>query len=127
MPPVVLGYDVEHRKPGTFGAESCAVPQPGVELGSGGIEPIRCQSPWSAGDLWARYSPDVEDSILADFALDSGWASEVREFGEDAVDRCVAIDGLDPGDQRAGSFDRYVQRVTASSSRLFWQSTRRPK
>jgi hypothetical protein len=33
------------------------------------------------------------------FALDSGWAGEVREFGEEAVDRCAATDGLDAGHQ----------------------------
>jgi hypothetical protein len=44
---------------------------------------------------------------MADFALDSGWASEVREFGEDAVDRCAASDVLDAGDQHAGGLGRY--------------------
>jgi hypothetical protein len=44
---------------------------------------------------------------MADFALDSGWAGEVREFGEDVVDRCAASDGLDAGDQRAGGLGRY--------------------
>jgi hypothetical protein len=106
-PPVVpLGYDVERRRPGTLGAASCAILQHGVELGFGDSEPIRCQSPWLAGDRWAGCSPDVVDSIMADFALDSGWASEVREFGEDAVDRCAASDGLDAGDQRAGGLGR---------------------
>jgi hypothetical protein len=37
---------------------------------------------------------------MADFALDSGWPCEFREFGEDAVDRCAVSDGLDAGDQR---------------------------
>jgi hypothetical protein len=86
---------------------SCAILQHGVELGFGDSEPIRCQSPWSAGDRWARYSPDVVDSIMAVFALDSGWAGEVRESGEDAIDRCAASDGLDAGDQRAGGLGRY--------------------
>jgi hypothetical protein len=50
-PPVVLlGYDVESRRPGTLGAASCAVPQHGVELRFGDSEPIQCQSPWSGGD-----------------------------------------------------------------------------
>jgi hypothetical protein len=89
-----LGYDVERRKPGTLGAASCAVPQRGVKLDFGDSEQIRCQLPWSAGDRWARYSPDGVDSIMADFALNSGWASEVREFGQDAVTRCAASDGL---------------------------------
>jgi hypothetical protein len=44
---------------------------------------------------------------MADFALDSGWASEVREFGEDAVDRCAGSDGLYVGDQCAGGLARY--------------------
>jgi hypothetical protein len=57
----------------------------------------------------ARYSPDVVDSIMADFALDSGWRSEVREFGEEAVDWCAASDGLDAGDQSAGGLGRYGQ------------------
>jgi hypothetical protein len=50
------------------------------------------------------------DSVVAHFALDSGWASEVREFGEEAVDQCAASDGLDAGDQRAGVLGRYRQR-----------------
>jgi hypothetical protein len=59
----------------------CAVPQHGVEFGFGDREPVRCQSPWSAGDRWAHYRPDVMDSAVADFALDSDWASEVRKIG----------------------------------------------
>jgi phage-related minor tail protein len=38
---------------------------------------------------------------MEDFETDSGWASEVREFGEEAVDRCAASVGLDAGDQSA--------------------------
>jgi hypothetical protein len=98
---------VGRRKPETLEAATCVVPQHGVELGFGDRQPIRCQSPWSAGDQWARYIPDVVDSIIADFALDSGWASEVREFGEDAVDRCTTNDGADAGDQSAGGLGRY--------------------
>jgi hypothetical protein len=44
---------------------------------------------------------------MADIALDSGWAGEVREFDEDAVDRCAASDSLDAEDQRAGGLGRY--------------------
>jgi hypothetical protein len=58
----------------------------------------------------ARYIPDVVDSIMADFALDSGWVCEDREFGEEAVDRCGASDGLDAADQRAGGLGQYGQR-----------------
>jgi hypothetical protein len=83
--------------------------QHGVELGFGDSEPIRCQSPWSAGDRWGSYSPDVVDRIMADFALDSGWAREVRKFGE-SVDRCATSDDLDAGAQRAGGLSRYRQR-----------------
>jgi hypothetical protein len=36
-------------------------------------------------------------SGCAHFALESGGASVVREFGEEAVDRSAAIDGLDAG------------------------------
>jgi hypothetical protein len=39
---------------------------------------------------------------MADFALNSYGASEVREFGENALDRCAASDGLDTGDERTG-------------------------
>jgi hypothetical protein len=106
-PPIVLGNDVECRRPGTLGAASCAILQHGVELGFNDSEPIRCQSPWSASDRWARYSPDVIDSIMADFAMDSGWAGEVREFGDVAVDRCAPSDGLDAGDRRAGGLGLY--------------------
>jgi hypothetical protein len=39
---VLLGYDVERRKPGTHGAASCAVRQHGVELVFGDSKPTRC-------------------------------------------------------------------------------------
>jgi hypothetical protein len=55
----------------------------------------------------ARFSPDVVESVKADFAQGSDWASEVRDFGEDAVVRCAARDGLDAGDQRAGGLGLY--------------------
>jgi hypothetical protein len=45
--------------------------------------------------------------VVAHFALDSGGASEVREFGE-VIDRCTATDGLNAGDQRAGCLGRYT-------------------
>jgi hypothetical protein len=50
------------------------------------------------------------DSAIADLTLDSGWASEVREFGEEAVYRCAASDGLDAGDQRVDGLGRYRKR-----------------
>jgi hypothetical protein len=34
------------------------------------------------------------NSAVSYFALDSGWAGEVRELGEEAVDRNAASDGL---------------------------------
>jgi hypothetical protein len=80
----------------------CAIPQHDFELGFGDGEPIRCQSPRSASDRWAQSRPDVVDRVVADFALDSGWMSKVRELGEETVDRCAAEDGLIAGDQRAG-------------------------
>jgi hypothetical protein len=39
------------------------------------------------------------DSVVAHFALDSGWAGEVLEFGEETVNLCAATDGLDAGNQ----------------------------
>jgi hypothetical protein len=44
------------------------------------------------------------------FALDSGWASEVREFGEETVDHCATSNGLDVEDQRAGGLGPYGHR-----------------
>jgi hypothetical protein len=108
-PPVVfLGNDVMCRRPGALGAASCGVLQHGVELGFGDSEPIRCQSPWPADDRWPRCSPNVVDSIMVDFALDSGRPCEVPVFGEDAVDRCAVSDGLDAGGRCVGGLDRYV-------------------
>jgi hypothetical protein len=48
------------------------------------------------------YSPDVMDIVVTHFALDSGWASEIREFGEEAVDRRAVADGLHAWDLCAG-------------------------
>jgi hypothetical protein len=39
------------------------------------------------------------DGVVAHFALNSGGSSEVLEFGEEAVDRRAATDGLDAGGQ----------------------------
>jgi hypothetical protein len=85
----------------------CAVPQHCVELGFGDGEAIQCQSPRLAGD---RCSPDVMDHVMADFVLDSGWASEVQEFGEEAVYRCAVSDGLNTGDQCVGVLGWYGRR-----------------
>jgi hypothetical protein len=46
------------------------------------------------------------DNVVEHLALDSGWASEVREFGEETVDRCAVTDGLHALDQGAGCFGR---------------------
>jgi hypothetical protein len=107
-PHVVLFWnDVECRRPGSVGTARCTILQHGVEIGFGESEPIRCQSRWPACEPWPSCSPDVVYSIMADFALDSGWGGEVREFGKDAVDRCAVSDVLDAGDQRVGGLDRY--------------------
>jgi hypothetical protein len=37
--------------------------------------------------------------VVAHFAMDSGGPSEVREFGEEAIDRCAATEALDAGNQ----------------------------
>jgi hypothetical protein len=66
-------------------------------------------------------------SVVAYFALDSVWASEVREFGEESVDRCAASDVLDAGDQRARGFGRHRQRSDPVQKAVFRQSTRRPE
>jgi hypothetical protein len=52
----------------------------------------------------------VVDRVVADFALDSGCMSEVRELGEETIDRCAANDGLNGRDQRAGGLGWYGQR-----------------
>jgi hypothetical protein len=49
------------------------------------------------------------NSVMVDFAQDSGWASEVWEFGEQAVNRCASSDCLDAGDQRIGGMGWYRQ------------------
>jgi hypothetical protein len=41
----------------------------------------------------------VVDGIVAHFALNSGRPCEVREFSEEAVDRCADTDGLEAGSQ----------------------------
>jgi hypothetical protein len=51
----------------------------------------------------------VVDRVVTDLSLYSGGASEIRELGEETVDRCVANDGLNAGDQRAGSLGWYGQ------------------
>jgi hypothetical protein len=50
------------------------------------------------------------DGVVAHLALNSGWAGEVREFGEKAVDRCAVADGLHAWDMCAGCFGRDKQR-----------------
>jgi hypothetical protein len=124
---VLLGNDVQRRTPGTLGAAGCAVPQHGVILGFGNGQVVRCQSPQSAGNRWARSSPDVVGSVVADFALNSSCASEVRELGEVAIDRFAASDGFNAGISALALWAGTDRDVTPSRSRLFRQSTRRPK
>jgi hypothetical protein len=64
---------------------------------------------------------------VAEFALGSGWASEVRELSEETVNWCVANDGLNAWDQRAGGLGWFEQRRDFFKKRLFRQSTRRAK
>jgi hypothetical protein len=73
---VLLVYDVDSGSPGTLGAASRTFP------------------PWSAGDRWARYHPDMMNGTVAHLALDVGWAGELRELNEETVDRSAASDGL---------------------------------
>jgi hypothetical protein len=73
---------------------SSAVRQHVIEFSFVYSEPVRCQSPWSAGDRWAWYGPDVMNSVVAHFALDSDLESEGWEFGEEVVDRCAVTDDL---------------------------------
>jgi hypothetical protein len=35
--------------------------------------------------------------VMADFALDPSWSDEVREFGEEGVDRSTAADDFHAG------------------------------
>jgi hypothetical protein len=126
-PPVVLfGYDVERRRPRTLGAASCAVPQHGVELGFGDSEPIRCQSPWSAGDRWARYSPDVVDSIMRT----SRWTAAGRvRSGNSARRLSISVPPLmvlTLGISALAAWANTDSDMTPSSSR-FRQFTKRPK
>jgi hypothetical protein len=51
----------------------------------------------------------VVDRVVTDFALDSGWTREIRELGEETVERCAANDGLNAGDHRAGGLGWYGQ------------------
>jgi hypothetical protein len=69
------------------------------------------------------------NSIVVYFSLDSGRVSEVREFSEEAVNRCAAIDGLDAGDQfsELAAWASTDNDVTSSSGRLCLQSTGRLK
>jgi hypothetical protein len=39
----------------------------------------------------------VVEGVVAHFALNSDRPCEVREFDEEAVDRCAGTDGLDAG------------------------------
>jgi 3-methyladenine DNA glycosylase AlkD len=43
-------------------------------------------------------SPDVVDSVMADFVLASSWADEVQELSKESVDWCAVSDGLNVGD-----------------------------
>jgi hypothetical protein len=54
---------------------------------------------------------------MTDFALDSVFASEVLEFGDEAIDRCAASDGLDAGDYALAAWAGTDSDVTPSSSR----------
>jgi hypothetical protein len=42
------------------------------------------------------------ESVVVHLTLDSGWASEIREFGEEVVDQWAITVGLHTLDQCAG-------------------------
>jgi hypothetical protein len=94
---------MESPWPGTLGVASCAVPQHGVELGFDDGEPVRCKSPWPAGDWWAWRSPDVVNSVVAHLALDARGANEVWNLGEKCVHQRTATDYFHAGGLRTGS------------------------
>jgi hypothetical protein len=63
---------------------------------------------------------DVVDRVVPDFSLYSGGASEVREFGEETVNRCVANDGLNALEKHAGGLGWHrrldsVQKLVVSA------------
>lgn len=59
------------------------------------------------------------DGVVAHLALDSGGAGEVREFGEEAVERRAGIDGLDSKIGELAACAVEDNDVTPSSRRLF--------
>jgi hypothetical protein len=67
------------------------------------------------------------DRVMADFVLDSGWASDIRELSEEAVNRCAASDGLNAGDQRAGGLGCYKQQHDTIQKSTVSAVHRRPK
>jgi hypothetical protein len=97
-----------------------------VELGFGDGKPVRCQSPWSAGDWWAWCSPDVVDGV----GRTSRWTSVERMRSgnlEKSVDRRRATDDFHAGVCELAAWAGADNDVAPSSRRLFLQSTRRPK
>jgi hypothetical protein len=50
------------------------------------------------------------DSVVAHLALNSGWAGEVWDFGEKAVDRCAVTDGFHTWNMCTGCFGWGKQR-----------------
>jgi hypothetical protein len=99
---VLLGHQVECRRPGTLGTASSAVAHHGFELGFGDCEPVGFQSAWSAGDRLAWCCLYVVDRVVAHLSLHSRGTGEVRELGEDAVNCCPDTNEFDAGGPRAG-------------------------
>jgi hypothetical protein len=76
----------------------------------------------------AWYRPDLVNGAEAHFALDSGWAGELRELSEEAVDRSAASDDLHSlGTCELAAWAGADNDVTPSRRRLFRQSNSRPK
>jgi hypothetical protein len=118
---------VECRRPGTLGAVSCAILQHGVEFGFFDREPIRCQSPcrqvtggpgvvrmwWTVSWRTSRWTPAGR--------VRSGNSARMLSIG------VPSVMVLTLGTSALAAWAGTDNDVIPSSSRLFRQSTKRPK
>ena len=95
---VLLGHEMEGRRPQALGTLGCTVPQHGVEFGLGHGQAVWGKAAWTAGYRRAGCCPDVLCCVVTYSAMVPSWSCQPREFLQEAVWGCASCDDLHTGD-----------------------------
>ena len=96
---VLLGHEIEGRRPWALGTSGSAVPQHGIKLGLGDSQAVWGQAAWMAGYRWARCCADVMRCIVPDLPMAPCWFCQSRELLQEAVWWHASCDDFDACDR----------------------------